>query len=91
VVWNKRFRDFADYYGFVPRACQPYRAQTKGKVENGIRYVEGNFLLGLDVAEMTLEELNGEAPRWLRETAESASTAPPTNVRSTAGRPKRQP
>src|SRR3989304_1228486 len=70
VVWNRRFRDFADYYGFVPRACQPYRAQTKGKGENGIRYVKGNFLLGLDVAQMTLEELNGEALRWLRETAD---------------------
>ena len=70
VVWNRRFRDFADYYGFVPRACRPYRAQTKGKVENGIRYVKGNFLLGLDVAQMTLEELNGEALRWLRETAD---------------------
>jgi transposase len=70
VVWNRRFRDFADYYGFVPRACQPYRAQTKGKVENGIRYVKGNFLVGLDVAQRALEELNGEALRWLRETAD---------------------
>lgn len=70
VVWNRRFRDFADYYGFTPRACQPYRAQTKGKVENGIRYVKGNFLLGLDLAGMTLEHLNGEALRWLRETAD---------------------
>ena len=70
VVWNRRFRDFADYYGFLPRACQPYRAQTKGKVENGIRYVKGNFLLGLDVARMTLEGLNREALRWLRETAD---------------------
>jgi len=70
VVWNRQFRDFADYYGFVPRACQPYRAQTKGKVENGIRYVKGNFLLGLDVARMALEELNREALRWLRETAD---------------------
>jgi transposase len=70
VVWNRRFRDFADYYGFVARACHPYRAQTKGKVENGIRYVKGNFLLGLDVAQMTLEELNWEVLRWLRETAD---------------------
>src|SRR4030042_219526 len=70
VVWNRRFRDFADYYGFRSRACQPYRAQTKGKVENGIRYVKGNFLLGLDVAQMTLGELNQEALRWLRETAD---------------------
>ncbi len=29
VVWNRRLRDFADYYGFTQRACQPYRAQTK--------------------------------------------------------------
>jgi len=70
VVWNKRLRDFADYYGFLPRACQPYRAQTKGKVETGIRYLKGNFLLGLDVAAMILEELNQEVVRWLRETAD---------------------
>lgn len=70
VLWNSRFRDFADYYGFMPRACQPYRAQTKGKVENGIRYVKGNFLLGLDVTQMTLEGLNWEGLRWLRETAD---------------------
>jgi transposase len=70
VVWNKRLRDFADYYGFLPRACQPYRAQTKGKVETGVRYLKGNFLLGLDVAAMTLEELNREVVRWLRETAD---------------------
>jgi len=70
VLWNRRFRDFADYYGFTPRACQPYRAQTKGKVENGIRYVKGNFLLGLDVTQMTLEELNWEGLRWQREIAD---------------------
>jgi transposase len=70
VVWNRRLRDFADYYGFLPRACQPYRAQTKGKVETGIRYLKGNFLLGLDVTTVTLEELNREALRWLRETAD---------------------
>lgn len=31
VVWNRRFRDFADHYGFLPRACRPYRAQTQGR------------------------------------------------------------
>ena len=39
-------------------------------MESGIRYVKGNFLLGLDLSKMTLEELNGEALRWLRETAD---------------------
>jgi transposase len=37
--WNRTFRDFAAYWGFTPRACKPYRAQTKGKVESGVKYV----------------------------------------------------
>jgi transposase len=32
VHWHPRYLDFASYYGFTPRACRPYRAQTKGKV-----------------------------------------------------------
>ena len=70
IVWNGRFRDFAEYYGFTPRACQPYRAQTKGKVERGIGYRKGHFLLGLDLMTLTLDELNREVQRWLAETAD---------------------
>ncbi|MFN8559744.1 MAG: IS21 family transposase, partial [Dehalococcoidia bacterium] len=70
VVWNPRFRDFADYYGFGPRACQPYRPQTKGKVERGIGYLKGNFLLGLDLSAHTLGELNQAVQVWLREVAD---------------------
>ena len=44
--WNPTFRAFADYWGFEPRLCRPYRAQTKGKVESGVKYVKGNFLPG---------------------------------------------
>jgi transposase len=33
VRFNPRFLDLAGYYGFTPRACQPYRAQTKGKAD----------------------------------------------------------
>ena len=40
------FRAFADYWGFEPRLCRPYRAQTKGKVESGVKYFKGNFLPG---------------------------------------------
>lgn len=46
VLWHPRFEDFARYYGFTPRACQPYRAQTKGKVESGVKYVKRNALAG---------------------------------------------
>jgi transposase len=67
IHWNPRYLDFADYYGFVPRPCQPYRAQTKGKVESGIRYVRGNFWPGLRFVDLT--DLNQQAREWLDGTA----------------------
>jgi transposase len=33
-------------FGCVVRACAPYRARTKGKVENGVKYVKRNALAG---------------------------------------------
>jgi transposase len=67
VHWNPRYLDFADYYGFTPRPCQPYRAQTKGKVESGIRYVRGNFWPGLKFVD--LADLNRQCLDWLDGTA----------------------
>lgn len=46
VIWNATFQHFARYWGFEPRLCQAYRAQTKGKVESGVKYVKHNFLPG---------------------------------------------
>jgi transposase len=46
IHWNPTFRAFADYWSFEPRVCQAYRAQTKGKVESGVKYFKGNFLPG---------------------------------------------
>lgn len=46
LVWNPTFKAFADYWGFEPRVCHPYRAQTKGKVESGVKYFRRNFLPG---------------------------------------------
>jgi transposase len=63
IHWNPRYLDFADYYGFTPRACRPYRAQTKGKVESGVRYVRGNFWPGLRFVD--LADLNHQAWEWL--------------------------
>jgi hypothetical protein len=44
--WNVTFRHFAEHWSFEPRLCAPYRAQTKGKVESGVKYVKRNFLPG---------------------------------------------
>jgi transposase len=67
VHWNPRYLDFANYYGFTPKACRPYRAQTKGKVESGVRYVRGNFWLGLTFVD--LSDLNHQTLEWLDGTA----------------------
>ena len=42
-VWNLRMLDFARRVGFEMRLCRPYRAQTKGKVESGVKYVRRNM------------------------------------------------
>jgi transposase len=65
--WHPVFRDFARYWGFRPRLCQPYRAQTKGKVERGIRYLKRNFLCGRTAT--SLEDLRSQLRAWTRKVA----------------------
>ncbi len=70
IVWNAIFLDFARYWGFAPRLCRPYRAQTKGKVESGVKYIRRNFLCGLQGREPgSLADLNAELRRWIVEVA----------------------
>ncbi len=45
VTFNARFLDLAAHYGFTPRACRPYRAQTKGKDERMVGYVKHHFFV----------------------------------------------
>ena len=35
--WNRRMLDFSLRLGFELKLCRPYRAQTKGKVESGVK------------------------------------------------------
>lgn len=62
VLWHPVFEDFSRYYGFTPRACQPYRARTKGKVESGVKYVKRNGLAGRRF--FSWEELNEWLLSW---------------------------
>lgn len=39
IAWHPVFLDFARYWGIRPLLCRPYRAQTKGKIESGVKYV----------------------------------------------------
>ena len=64
LVLNADFLRFAAHWGFRPRACRPYRAQTKGKVERPIRY---SFFYGREF--LNDEDLNEQALLWLEGTA----------------------
>ena len=66
--WNPIFEDFARHWGFTPRLCRPYRAQTKGKVETGVKYVKRNFLPGRVFRD--LEDFNAQLADWLTEIAD---------------------
>jgi transposase len=63
VVYNRALVDLARHYGFQPRACRPYRAKTKGKVERPFRYIREDFFLG--GAFRNLEDLNAQLRHWL--------------------------
>ena len=43
-VFHPEFEAFCRHWGTVPRACQPFRARTKGKVERSVGYAKGNAL-----------------------------------------------
>jgi len=61
--FHPRFLDFACYYGFQPKVCQPYRPQTKGKVENSIKYIRQSFSQGEPLT--TIAVLNHNVRVWL--------------------------
>ena len=60
--WNSRMLDFARRVGFDLRLCRPYRAQTKGKVESGVKYVRRNFWPSARFTDDA--DLNRQALEW---------------------------
>ena len=63
LIENPEFLRFSAHWGFRIRACRPYRAQTKGKVERPIRYLRDNFFYGRDF--LSDDDLNARALLWL--------------------------
>jgi transposase len=63
LVENAEFLRFAAHWGFRVRACRPYRAKTKGKVERPIRYLRESFVYARDF--VSDEDLNAQAELWL--------------------------
>jgi transposase len=73
IVYNATLRAFAAHYGYQPKACRPYRAQTKGKVERPYRYVREDFFLGGSFR--NLADLNLQFRAWLDRVANSRTHA----------------
>ena len=80
LVLNADFLRFAAHWGFQPRACRPYRARTKGKVERPIRYLRNSFFYGREF--VSDEDLNEQALSWRQR-------APARHHRGTPGGPLR--
>jgi len=58
---------FAAHWEFRIRACRPYRAKTKGKVERPIGYVRESFFYGRHF--LNDADLNARALSWVERTA----------------------
>jgi transposase len=67
--FNERFSDLAGQYGFTPRACQPRRAQTKGKDERMVGYIKENFFVRYREFD-SWAHLNQLAEGWLKQEAD---------------------
>ena len=67
LVRNLEFLRFAHHWSFTPRACRPYRAQTKGKVERPVRYLRDNFVYGRTFANDA--DLDRQRRQWLDDVA----------------------
>ncbi|UMA67401.1 IS21 family transposase (plasmid) [Roseivivax marinus] len=64
VAYNSSLVALLTHYGALPRACRPYRAKTKGKVERPYRYVRQDFFLARKFRDM--DDLNAQFDDWRR-------------------------
>lgn len=73
--WNPALLALANDYGFRLKACRPYRAQTKGKVERFNGYLKGSFVTPLAASlkqvglTLDVETANGQIGTWLHTVA----------------------
>src|SRR5262245_50390813 len=67
LIRNLEFLRFAHHWSFTARACRPYRAQTKGKVERPVRYLRSNFVYGRTFLHDA--DLETQRQHWLEQVA----------------------
>ena len=67
IIYNRSLIALGQHYGFIPRACRPYRAKTKGKVERPFSYIRQDFFLARSFR--NLDDLNAQLDDWLASVA----------------------
>jgi len=67
VSFNARYFDFATFYGFSPRVCNPGKAHEKGRVERMIQYIKGNFLNRGPFD--NFDQIRADSKIWLKQVA----------------------
>lgn len=65
-IYTHGFRALVAEVGFTPVFCRKSDPQSKGKIENVVKYVKNNFLKGRSYTD--LRTLNAEALAWLERT-----------------------
>jgi hypothetical protein len=71
ITYNGHFLDFASWYGFNPKVCNPRSGNEKGKVERAIQYIRNNFITGYeyDHPQGNFDHIKAQAMIWLAKTA----------------------
>ena len=73
--WNSKLLQLSADYGFRLRACRPYRAKTKGKVERFNGYLKHSFITPLAATlkqaglALDIDTANGQVGQWLHDVA----------------------
>jgi len=65
VTFHPGYLAFCRDWDVQPRACAPYRARTKGKVESGVKFVKRNALAGRSFT--TFAALERHLAQWMDE------------------------
>ena len=63
VTFNPRYLGFCRDWDVTPKACRPFRARTKGKVESGVKYVKRKALAGRKFE--TFAALEAHLAEWM--------------------------
>jgi len=73
IRFNPRFLAYAGHSCFKPVACNPGAGNEKGRVENGVGYIRGNFWPGRSFID--LNDVNTQAHSWMGQFANKRTHA----------------